>query len=122
VQNVELSIVMPCLNEAETLGACIHKARRFLEEAGVVGEIVVADNGSTDDSRAIASALGVRTISVAARGYGAALLAGIAAAKGRSNPTILMRSGAYRNELYNAHAASAERRNQRLQRLASARE
>jgi len=83
VQNVELSIVMPCLNEAETLGVCIHKARRFLEEAGIVGEIVVADNGSTDDSRAIASALGVRTISVAARGYGAALLAGIAAAKGR---------------------------------------
>jgi glycosyltransferase involved in cell wall biosynthesis len=79
----ELSIVMPCLDEAETLGACIAKARRFLADSGVRGEIVVADNGSTDGSRAIAERLGARVVEVAERGYGSALHGGIRAARGR---------------------------------------
>jgi hypothetical protein len=69
----ELSIVMPCLNEAETLGTCLRKARRFLDEHGVAGEIVVGDNGSTDGSRAIALGHGARVVDVPLRGYGAAL-------------------------------------------------
>ena len=80
---VELSIVMPCLNEAETLAICIRKARAFLDTSGVAGEIVVADNGSTDGSRQIANAMGARLVGVEARGYGAALIGGIAAARGR---------------------------------------
>jgi glycosyltransferase involved in cell wall biosynthesis len=80
---IELSILMPCLNEAETLATCIQKARRFLELAGVDGEVVVADNISTDGSRAIAEAEGARVVLVERRGYGAALLTGIAAARGR---------------------------------------
>jgi glycosyltransferase involved in cell wall biosynthesis len=79
----ELSIVMPCLNEAQTLAACIDKAHGFLERAGVVGEVVIADNGSTDGSREIAVAHGARVCQVKERGYGAALLGGIAAARGR---------------------------------------
>jgi glycosyltransferase involved in cell wall biosynthesis len=82
-ETVELSIVMPCLNEAETLATCIEKARNFLCEHNVAGEIIVADNGSTDGSQEIAAALGVRVISVAARGYGSALMGGIAAARGK---------------------------------------
>jgi hypothetical protein len=79
----ELSVVMPCLNEAETLATCITKARTSLESLGVDGEIVVADNGSTDGSQDIATSLGARVVPVAERGYGAALRAGIAAAEGR---------------------------------------
>jgi glycosyltransferase involved in cell wall biosynthesis len=79
---VELSIVMPCLNEAVTIGRCIDKARGFLTENAVEGEIVVADNGSTDGSQAIARAHGARIVEVAARGYGSALLGGIQAARG----------------------------------------
>ncbi|MHB1130993.1 MAG: glycosyltransferase family 2 protein [Chloroflexota bacterium] len=79
----ELSIVLPCLNEAETLSTCIKKAQAYLERAGVVGEILVADNGSCDGSQSIARDLGVRVVDVQDRGYGAALLGGIAAAKGR---------------------------------------
>jgi glycosyltransferase involved in cell wall biosynthesis len=82
-QDVELSIVMPCLNEAETLAACIADARGFLRRSGIQGEIVVADNGSTDGSRTIAAADGVRVVDVDERGYGAALRGGIAAASGR---------------------------------------
>src|ERR1700730_5252392 len=82
-QDVELSIVMPCLNEAETLAACIADARSFLQRSGAQGEIVVSDNGSTDVSRSIAAADGVRVVEVGVRGYGAALRGGIAAAKGR---------------------------------------
>jgi glycosyltransferase involved in cell wall biosynthesis len=78
----ELSIVMPCLDEAETIGACITKARHFLETCGVDGEIVVADNGSHDGSRAIAERAGARLVEVAERGYGSALQGGIAAARG----------------------------------------
>jgi hypothetical protein len=81
--SVEVTILMPCLNEAETIARCIRKARRFLEENGVAGEVLVADNGSTDGSREIAVDEGARVVPVAARGYGAALLGGIEAARGR---------------------------------------
>lgn len=80
---VELTILMPCLNEAETLATCIRKARKYLSESGVCGEVVVADNGSTDGSREIALAEGARVVPVPIRGYGAALRAGIEAARGR---------------------------------------
>ena len=79
----ELTIMMPCLNEAETLGACIRKAQAFLARSGVAGEILVADNGSTDGSQAIAEGAGARVVPVAQKGYGAALAGGIAAARGR---------------------------------------
>ena len=79
---IELSIVMPCLNEAETLGACIAKANRFLADSGVRGEVVIADNGSTDGSQQIATDLGARVVAVPVRGYGAALQAGITASRG----------------------------------------
>jgi len=79
----ELSIVMPCLNEAETLAACIDKAHAFLEQNKVSGEIIVADNGSTDGSQAIAEACGARVVSVPTQGYGAALMGGIKAACGK---------------------------------------
>lgn len=79
----ELSIVMPCLDEAETLATCIRKAQGFLARAGVDGEVVVADNGSRDGSREIAAGLGARVVEVAERGYGAALRAGIEATRGR---------------------------------------
>ncbi|MDB5589158.1 MAG: glycosyltransferase family 2 protein [Devosia sp.] len=80
---LELTILMPCLNEAETLAACIAKARSFLTRAGIAGEIVIADNGSTDGSQAIATASGARLIAVPEKGYGAALAGGIDAARGR---------------------------------------
>jgi hypothetical protein len=80
---IELSIVMPCLDEAETLGVCIDKAKSFLWRTGIAGEIVIADNGSTDGSQAIARARGARVVDVKSRGYGAALIAGIRAARGR---------------------------------------
>ncbi|WP_231029549.1 glycosyltransferase family 2 protein [Sphingomonas sp. IC-56] len=82
-REVELSIVMPCLNEAETLAICIKKANAFLAEQSISGEVVVADNGSTDGSQQIANALGARIVHVPARGYGAALIGGIEAARGR---------------------------------------
>jgi hypothetical protein len=81
--NIELSIVMPCLNEAETLARCIQKARAGLEKAGVTGEVVVADNGSTDGSQELARAHGARVVTVSARGYGSALRGGIEAAAGK---------------------------------------
>jgi glycosyltransferase involved in cell wall biosynthesis len=80
---LELSIVMPCLNEAETLAVCIEKARRSLGELNCDGEIIVADNGSTDGSRRIAAGCGARVVQVEAKGYGSALMGGIAAARGR---------------------------------------
>ena len=79
----ELSIVMPCLNEAETLGTCIQKAQAFLHQYQVAGEIVVADNGSTDGSQEIAILMGARVVHVEAKGYGNALMGGITAARGR---------------------------------------
>ena len=80
---LELTILMPCLNEAETLGTCVRKARDYLARSGIAGEVLVADNGSTDGSQAIAESLGARVVAVPERGYGAALIAGIAAARGR---------------------------------------
>ena len=80
---VEISIVMPCLNEAETLGICVAKAREALDRHGLRGEVIVADNGSTDGSQAIAVAGGARVVPVARKGYGCALQGGIAAARGR---------------------------------------
>ena len=80
---VELSIIMPCLNEAETLATCIGKAQSSLREHNVAGEIIIADNGSTDGSQEIARTLGARVVSVEARGYGSALMGGIAAAHGK---------------------------------------
>jgi glycosyltransferase involved in cell wall biosynthesis len=82
-RDVELSIVMPCLNEAETIGICVKKAMQFLREAKVVGEVVIADNGSVDGSQQIARTLGARVVDVPVRGYGAALIHGIRAARGR---------------------------------------
>ncbi|WP_156758465.1 glycosyltransferase family 2 protein [Actinokineospora pegani] len=79
---VELSIVLPCLNEAETLEVCVRKAKKSLEDLGVNGEVVVADNGSTDGSQDIARRNGARVVDVPRRGYGAALTAGIEAAEG----------------------------------------
>jgi glycosyltransferase involved in cell wall biosynthesis len=79
---VEVSVVMPCLNEADTLEVCIAKAQRALREHHLRGEIIVADNGSTDGSQAIARRMGARVVDVQARGYGNALKGGIAAARG----------------------------------------
>jgi glycosyltransferase involved in cell wall biosynthesis len=81
--SVELSIVMPCLNEAETLATCINKAQCFLHEHGIIGEIIVADNGSTDASQRIAAEMGVRVVDVQAKGYGSALMGGITASRGK---------------------------------------
>jgi glycosyltransferase involved in cell wall biosynthesis len=80
---LELSVVMPCLNEADTLATCITRAREALERHGIAGEVVVADNGSTDGSIEIAERLGARVVHVAERGYGNALMGGIAASRGR---------------------------------------
>lgn len=82
-QEIELSVVMPCLNEADTLETCVTKAQRAMREAGIAGEVVVADNGSTDGSVDIAERLGARVVHVRERGYGAALMGGIGAARGR---------------------------------------
>jgi glycosyltransferase involved in cell wall biosynthesis len=79
----ELTILMPCLDEARTIAGCLDKARGFLERAGIDGELVVADNGSRDGSVEIAARLGARVVPVGQRGYGAALIGGIAAARGR---------------------------------------
>ena len=79
----ELTILMPCLNEAATVGACVDSAVAALRASGATGEVIVADNGSTDGSREIAAAGGARIVAVPERGYGAALVAGIAAARGR---------------------------------------
>lgn len=81
--SVELTILMPCLNEAETLATCIDKAQAFLARTGIAGEVLIADNGSTDGSQAIAIAHGARVEPIPARGYGAALIGGIRAANGR---------------------------------------
>jgi glycosyltransferase involved in cell wall biosynthesis len=81
--DIELSIILPCLNEAETLATCIGKAEKFLQSYEVNGEIIVADNGSTDGSQSIAVEMGVRLINIGTKGYGAALMGGIAAARGQ---------------------------------------
>lgn len=81
--STELTILMPCLNEEKTLGICINKAKSFLERYQIHGEILIADNGSTDNSVSIAERLGARMLHVPEKGYGAALLAGIKGAKGK---------------------------------------
>ncbi|TAF53707.1 MAG: glycosyltransferase family 2 protein [Oscillatoriales cyanobacterium] len=80
---IEISIVMPCLNELQTLTACIGKARTAIEALGLSGEVVIADNGSTDGSQDLARSLGARVVDVPIRGYGAALIWGIRSARGR---------------------------------------
>jgi glycosyltransferase involved in cell wall biosynthesis len=80
---VELTILMPCLNEAETVATCVRKARGFLERMGIDGEVLVADNGSTDGSPELALKAGARVVPVARKGYGSALMGGINAARGR---------------------------------------
>ncbi len=82
-KNIEISIVMPCLNEEGTIGACIAKAKKGLESTGLSGEIIVADNGSTDRSAEIARTMGARVISVPERGYGNTYKKGFASARGR---------------------------------------
>jgi glycosyltransferase involved in cell wall biosynthesis len=81
--SVDLSVILPCLNEAATLERCITKARRAIDSIGIAGEVIVADNGSTDGSQAIAERAGARVVRIAEKGYGAALLGGIAAARGK---------------------------------------
>ena len=83
MDNLELTIVIPCLNEAATVGNCIKQAARYLQDAKISGEVLVADNGSTDGSIECATAAGARVVPIAERGYGAALIGGIAAAQGR---------------------------------------
>jgi glycosyltransferase involved in cell wall biosynthesis len=81
-ETIQLTILMPCLNEAETIARCIEKAKMGLERSGVPGEILIADNGSTDGSQVIATGLGARVVQVKAKGYGNALRGGIEAALG----------------------------------------
>lgn len=81
-EGLELSILMPCLNEAETLGICIQKAQQWLAQSGVAGEILIADNGSSDGSQEIAVQHGARVVLVQSKGYGSALMGGINAARG----------------------------------------
>jgi glycosyltransferase involved in cell wall biosynthesis len=80
---VEFSIVIPCLNEAETLAICIEKARRCLGDLNCDSEIIVADNGSTDGSQQIAINCGATVVNVDVKGYGSALMGGITAARGK---------------------------------------
>jgi len=79
---IEVSVVMPCLNEQQTIGSCIEKAKRTMKSLGIRGEVVVADNGSTDNSVSIAENLGARVVHQPIRGYGAAYQAGIEATRG----------------------------------------
>jgi glycosyltransferase involved in cell wall biosynthesis len=81
--DIELSVVMPCLNESDTLAVCIEKTRRAMSENNISGEIIVADNGSTDGSTDIALSLGARVVNVKEKGYGSALMGGISAARGK---------------------------------------
>src|SRR5260370_23908436 len=80
---VEVSIVMPCLNEVEPLGACIADAREAIARGGYTAEIIVADNGSADGSQLVARELGAKVVDVQRKGYGSALIGGIDAAQGR---------------------------------------
>ena len=80
---VDVSVVMPCLNESLTLGKCIKKAQATIDRLGVRGEIIVADNGSSDGSQSLAENLGARVVPIQTRGYGSALRGGIAAARGK---------------------------------------
>lgn len=81
--SLELTILIPCLNEEKTLGICINKAKKFLEDNNINGEVLIADNGSTDDSKKIALDLGARVIEIPEKGYGNALIAGTKNARGK---------------------------------------
>lgn len=83
MDEIELTILMPCLNEQNTVAQCVSLARQFLSESGVCGEVLVADNGSTDNSAALAEEAGARVVSISERGYGNALIGGIKAARGK---------------------------------------
>ena len=80
---LELSVVIPCLNEADTVATCVRKARTAIEALGIPGEVIVADNGSSDGSQHLAEQAGARVIAVSQKGYGSALMGGIQAARGR---------------------------------------
>ena len=80
---MELTVVMPCLNEAETVATCVRKAIGFLAESGISGEVLVADNGSTDGSQRLATDAGARVVPISDKGYGNALMGGIVAARGK---------------------------------------
>jgi hypothetical protein len=82
LSSLELTILMPCLNEAETVAICVTKARAFLQRTGIDGEVLVADNGSADGSAEIAREAGARVVRIGRKGYGSALLGGILAARG----------------------------------------
>src|SRR5690349_18746657 len=79
---LKMSVVIPCLNEAECIAQCVASARRVLDEHGISGEVVVADNGSTDGSAELAAAAGARVVQQPVRGYGSAYLAGFTAVQG----------------------------------------
>ena len=81
-RDVELTVLMPCLDEAETVAVCVAKALAFLADHDIDGEVVVADNGSTDGSPQLAEAAGARVVSIPERGYGTALRSGIRAVSG----------------------------------------
>jgi glycosyltransferase involved in cell wall biosynthesis len=83
INEIELSVVIPCLNEAETLADYVRTAQTAIRDNHIAGEVIVADNGSNDGSVEIATALGARLVQVAAKGYGSALMGGIAAAGGK---------------------------------------
>ena len=83
MDELELTILMPCLNEQQTVARCVGLARQFLSESGVCGEVLIADNGSTDNSAALAEEAGARVVSISERGYGNALIGGIKAAYGK---------------------------------------
>src|SRR6185437_2411460 len=80
---MEFTILMPCLDEALTVETCVQKARAYLDRRGIAGEVLIADNGSTDGSKSLAEAAGARVVQIKNKGYGAALIGGIEAAKGR---------------------------------------
>ena len=82
-KKLKLSILMPCLNEVETVAICIAKAQSFLERNDIVGEVIIADNGSTDGSQVLAEKAGARVVHISEKGYGSALIEGIVAAKGK---------------------------------------
>ena len=83
MNGIELTILMPCLNEQQTVARCVGLARQFLEESGVSGEVLIADNGSTDNSASLAREAGARVVNIEKRGYGNALIGGINAACGK---------------------------------------
>ena len=83
MDEIELTILMPCLNEQQTVAQCVRQAQRFLTESGICGEVLVSDNGSTDNSAALAQEAGARVVNVTERGYGNTLICGIKAARGK---------------------------------------